>query len=186
MNRLVLPLQVCLLATMFGALANSAHAGGPEKLKLGDIVLKQNGTGFRKKGLLTLYEGSLYLVNSSADASTIIRSDQPMAIRLQITSGFVSQVKMLDALNQGFQHSTVGDTAAIAPKIQQFRQCFSDPIQKNDVFVMSYIPGTGVLVHKNGTQKGIIAGREFKAALFSIWLGDRPADKGLRKAMLGK
>jgi hypothetical protein len=38
-----------------------------------------------------------------------------------------------------------------------------------------------------GAKKGtIIQGVDFKKALFSIWLGDQPADKNLKKGMLGK
>jgi hypothetical protein len=54
------------------------------------------------------------------------------------------------------------------------------------VFVLSYLPSSGVLVHKNGKQKGRIAGNEFKQALFGIWLSDRPVDESLKQAMLGR
>ena len=164
----------------------AAVGGGPKTLKLGKVQLQLNGSGYRKKSLLTLYEGSLYLQQPTGDAAKIISAETPMAIRIKITSGFVSQDKMVAALDEGFKKSTAGNSAAIAAQVAEFRNCFADPIKKNDVFVLSYLPGTGVMVHKNGQQKGRIAGAEFKRALFGIWLSDQPVDAGLKRAMLGK
>lgn len=179
-------LGVCLISFVLMTPSSSAMAGGPETLNLGQVQLKLNGTGYRKKSLLTLYEGSLYLQQPNRDATAVVSAEAPMAIRIQITSGFVSQQKMLAALDEGFQKSTSGNTAGIADQLAEFRRCFADPINKNDVFVLSYLPGSGVLVHKNGKQKGRIAGNEFKQALFGIWLSDRPVDESLKQAMLGR
>ncbi len=165
---------------------NFASADGPKTIRVGNLDLQHNGSGFRKKTLLTLYEGSLYLGQRSNTAASIIAADQPMAIRLRITSGFVSQEKMIAALSDGFENATNGKTSAISREIEQFRGCFGDSISKNDVFVISYLPGKGVQVDKNGERKGVIAGLAFKQALFGIWLSDRPADKNLRTAMLGQ
>ena len=51
---------------------------------------------------------------------------------------------------------------------------------------MIYTPGSGVAISKNGELKDTIEGIAFKKALFGIWLSDKPADKKLKKAMLGK
>ena len=53
------------------------------------------------------------------------------------------------------------------------------------VIYLDYIPGRGTRVTINGESKGLIAGRDFNNALLDIWLGEEPADKGLKKAMLG-
>ena len=185
MLRSALTMLVLFLVCTAGLPTAVASAGGPKTLKLGQLELHRNGSGVRKKGLLSLYEASLYLTASQSHARTIIEADQPMAIRIQIISGFVSQSNLLEALNEGFQKATGGDTRAIAAQIQNLQDCLSDPINKNDVVVLSYIPGSGVLVHRNGEQKGIIPGLEFKQALFAIWLSDQPADAGLRTALLG-
>ena len=181
------PILFVLLTSVFLLPVHSADAleGGPEKLKLGKVELQRNGYGIRKKGLLTLYEGSLYLQGTSQDAKAIVNAEQPMAIRIEITSGFVSQEKLLTALSEGFQTATGGNVQAINSEIQKFRECFNEPIKKNDIFVLSYIPEAGVLVHKNSTKKGLIPGKEFKRALFGIWLDDSSVDSSLRSAMLG-
>ncbi len=187
MSRKFSPVKLSIvLLTALVAVPAASDADAPKKLTLGEYQLQLNGTGYRKKSLLSLYEGSLYLQQPSRDASAIVEADQAMAIRIRIVSGFVSQSKLVEALNEGFQHSPGGRAQEIVEQINQFRACFGDEIKKNDVFVLSYIPGAGVLVHKNGRQKGLIPGLNFKQALFGIWLSKQPADAGLRDAMLGR
>jgi hypothetical protein len=171
---------------MLSLTVNVAYAGGPESLKIGDVTLQKNGSGYRKKSFLTLYEGTLYLAQPSRDAGQIMASDAAMAIRLEIQSGFVSQQKMLDAIEEGFKNATSGQVGPIAAEIQAFRKCFRDPIEKGDVFLLAYSPGSGVTVYKNGQAKGVINGVEFKKAVFGIWLSSKPADAALRTAMLGR
>ena len=166
--------------------AVNAQSGGPATLTVGETEVVRNGFGDRNKMMLSLYECGLYLPQESKDAATIIAAEQPMAVRLKITSRFVSQEKMLAALKEGFQSSTGGNTASIASDIVAFTNCFSDPIQMGDVFVMTYVPDTGVVVYKNNQQKGIAGGLEFKKALLGIWLGEKPADSNLKNALLGK
>jgi hypothetical protein len=42
-----------------------------------------------------------------------------------------------------------------------------------------------VRITRNDKVLGMIAGKDFKNALLEIWLGNRPADKKLKKGMLG-
>lgn len=169
-----------------GTLPDSAVAGLPGKMKIGETELVLNGYGARKRSILQLYVAGLYLTEKSGDANAIIDADKPMALRLEVTSQFVSQSNLLSALNEGFQSSTGGDMAPIRTEIEQFRRLFSDSISSGDVFDMVYVPGKGLFVAKNGSTKGAIEGIEFKRALFGIWLSDRPADQGLKRALLGR
>ena len=166
--------------------ASETKIGGPEKLTVGQVAMQKNGSGFRKKSFITLYEGTLYLTQRSQDAAKIVAADSPMAIRLQIKSGFVSQQKMMGALEEGFKKATNGNTSPIAGEIQSFRKCFGEPINKGDVFVIAYLPDRGVSVLKNGQLKGSIAGIEFKKAVFGIWLSPTPVDANLKSSLLGR
>jgi hypothetical protein len=40
-------------------------------------------------------------------------------------------------------------------------------------------------VSKNGTTLGTIENKEFSAALFGIWLGDKPVQQDLKDKLLG-
>lgn len=153
-------------------------------MQAGEHRLVLNGSGSRKKAFLELYVAGLYLKAPSNSSSQIIAADAPMAIRIKITSGFVSQSNLVESLEEGFNNATAGDTREIRKEIERFRECFKDEIKKGDVFDMVYLPQHGVIVNKNGKLKGSITGAKFKQALFSIWLSDKPADSDLKQAML--
>lgn len=161
-----------------------AYGGGPDTLTIGETPVVRNGFGTRSKMMLSLYDCSLYLPKQSKDSAQIIASDQPMAVRIEITSRFVSQAKMLAALHDGFRSSTGGNISAIDADIKKFSVCFSDPIKMGDVFVLAYAPETGVSVYKNDQHKGSSGGLEFKKAVMGIWLGENPIDANLKTAML--
>lgn len=159
----------------------------PNSLNFNDQELVLNGAGIRKKAMvLSLYSGGLYLPTKSKKAKEIINSDDTMAIRLVITSSFVSSDAMSDAVEEGFEASTFENTDPIASEIKKFKSFFSDEIVEKDVFDITHQKGKGVVVYKNKKELGTINNPEFKKALFGIWLGADPADSKLKKAMLGK
>lgn len=145
-----------------------------------------NGAGVREKFFMDMYVGALYLPKKSSNAADIMSGNEAAAIKLTIVSGMITSDKMINAVNEGFENATNGNTAPIKAKIAQFKACFKEEIKKGDVFDMVYVPGKGVVVSKNGKEKGVIEGTDFKKAMFGIWLSNKPADKGLKAAMLGK
>ena len=159
----------------------------PNSVNFGNQDLKLNGAGIRKKAMvLKLYSGGLYLAKKSSDAKSIINADETMAIKLVITSSFVSSEAMSEAVEEGFDASTGGNTAPLASKIKKFIGFFSDEIVEDDMFDITYQTGVGSVVYKIGKEVGIVEGLVFKKALFGIWLGNDPADSKLKKGMLGK
>jgi len=164
-----------------------AGAEFPPKVKVAGHELTLNGIGARKKTLLQLYLAGLYLTENSSDPAAIIAADVPMALRIEVTSGFVSQEKMVTALKEGFERQLGEEVHRLLGKqIYQFQLCFSDKINKGDIFEIVYIPAKGTFVVKNGTVNGAIEGLGFKRALFGIWLSDKPVDQGLKHKMLGR
>lgn len=159
----------------------------PNTVNFGNTDLLLNGAGIRKKAMvLKLYSGGLYLVEKSKDAKSIINADKTMALKLVITSGFVSSEAMSEAVLEGFEASTGGNTAPLASEIKKFIGFFSDEIVEGDIFDITYQSGTGAVVYRNGKEKGAVSGMAFKKALFGIWLGSDPVDSKLKKGMLGK
>ncbi|GAA3508168.1 hypothetical protein GCM10022393_18460 [Aquimarina addita] len=147
--------------------------------------LKLNGAGLREMLWIDLYAGGLYLQSKTKDPLAILDADETMAIKLNIVSGFVTQKKMIQAVNDGFQKATFGNTKSLDERINKFIGFFSEPIVKRDVFDLVYIKEKGVKAFKNGKELGLIEGRDFKYALFKIWLGDEPASEGIKNGMLG-
>jgi hypothetical protein len=187
MTKRLLPTAAAMLLVAFCSVPMVASAADlPNSLQLGQSNLVLNGSGVRRSTLLSLYASGLYLPTKTNDATSIIAADAPMAITIKITSKFVSQKKMVAALDSGFKNSTNGQTAAITNQINQFKSCFTDSITIGDTFTIAYQPTSGVVVTKNGIQKGVIKSLAFKQALFGIWLGQNPADHGLKNGLLGE
>ena len=158
----------------------------PDTILRGKTELKLNGAGVRKKFFMDLYVGGLYLQKHASNAETIIKLNEPMAIRLHIISGLITSEKMENATREGFSNATGGKTDPIHKQIEEFIAIFKTEIKKGDIYEMIYMPGQGTAVHKNGKPACTITGMDFKQALFGIWLCDKPAQKSLKKAMLAK
>lgn len=156
----------------------------PAELRAGEHRLVLNGEGSRTKAFLEMYVAGLYLTQPSSDAALIVADDKPMAIRIKITSSFVSQKSLVDSLEDGFKAATGGNTNEIRKQIDEFRGCFKEAISKGDVIDLVYLPQHGVIVNKNGKFQSTIQGTKFKQALFGIWLSNQPADANLKQAML--
>ncbi|MEE9321635.1 MAG: chalcone isomerase family protein [Granulosicoccus sp.] len=156
-----------------------------DTLSVGSTELVLNGAGLRKKLFIKLYVGGLYLGTANNDAAAIIEADAPMMITLDMLSDLVTQKKMLKALNDGFSNATDGKTEAIQAEIALMQEAMQGKISKGDNFTYAYEPGVGTHVLHNDEETAVIEGLEFKKALFGIWLSDKPAQKSLKKAMLG-
>jgi hypothetical protein len=157
----------------------------PDTMKAGDQTLVGNGGGKRTKIGMKVYVAALYLKEKSSDAAAIINADEPMAIKLQITSGLVTPDKMKAAIDEGFENSTGGNVAPLKTKIDSFTSIFKD-LSNGVIYDYVYTPGKGVEIYKDSKLASTIPGLDFKKALFGIWLGNSPAQKDLKEKMLGK
>lgn len=182
-------LSVILLGFVMAVPVQALSIGGatlPDSMEDGDTKLLLNGAGIRTKFMMDIYAGGLYLEAKSSDAAAIIAADKPMAIKLHMVSGMITSEKMTEATMEGFENTTGGNTAPLKEHIDAFLAVFKEPIAEGDVFDIMYLPGKGLKINKNGQFKGTVdGGLQFKQAVFGIWLGDKPADKKLKKGMLG-
>ncbi|MGA1413751.1 MAG: chalcone isomerase family protein [Candidatus Kapaibacteriota bacterium] len=144
-----------------------------------------NGAGIREKFWMDMYVGALFVTKKTQNAQSLINADEPMAMELTIVSSLISSDKMSDAVEEGFEKSANGNVSSLRSRIDQFKGFFKEKIKKGDVFSMIYEPGMGVSVLRNGNKAGTISGLDFKKGLFGIWLCDDPADKYLKKRLLG-
>ncbi len=180
---------IILAILMMATLGNAEEIGGinmPASLQAGQTQLMLNGAGMRTKFFFDIYVGGLYLKEKSQDAKAVIETDEPMAIRLHIVSSMATSKKMEKAWREGFEKTTGGNIEPIKVQIEELISVFREEIKENDSYDMIYVPGKGVQVSKNNESRSTIGGLPFKKALFGIWLSDKPAQKSLKKAMLGE
>ncbi|MCL1073999.1 chalcone isomerase family protein [Shewanella dokdonensis] len=157
----------------------------PETLSLTQSPLQLNGAGVRSKFFMDLYVGSLYLPTPASTTAEVL-NEATAVVSLKILSGLITSEKMRNAIKEGFDDATDGQTQPIAADIQHFTELFADEIKVGDEFLLVADKQHGVTAYKNGVAKDTITGEAFREALLNIWLGDEPAQKSLKREMLGQ
>jgi hypothetical protein len=109
-----------------------------------------------------------------------------LAVRFEITSDMINSDNMSEAINEGFDKSTNGNTKTIRTRIDHMLKTFSsEAIVPGNVFELLYVADKGTEIYKNGLLKTSIQGKDFKKAVFGIWLGENAINSGLKKDLVG-
>lgn len=183
-----LALAICLYCTSM--LASAAEVAGvfiDDEIKTDDgQTLVLNGAGLREKFWVDVYVGSLYLPQRSSDVAAILALPGPWRMQLDFVYKEVAQQKLLDSWREGFEKNQDAESLRqLQSRIDDFNRLFDSSAVARDRYRFDYEPGSGTRVSKNGAALGIIPGADFSTALLEIWLGNDPADKGLKKDLLG-
>jgi hypothetical protein len=96
----------------------------------------------------------------------------------------VSREKLVNGWNEGFEKNSKESLPALQERIDQFNSYFDGSVKKGEEVVLTYVPGSGTEVVIKGETKGTVSGKDFMEALFKIWFGEYPADKGLKESIL--
>ena len=182
-----------LLATCLGlwsAMAAAAELSGvfiDDEIKMpSGQTLTLNGVGLREKFWVDVYVGSLYLPTKSSDVAEILSRQGPWRVQLDFVYKEVDREKLITAWREGFEKNQSAETLQqLQSRIEQFYQYFDSNVVAKEQYAFDYVPEQGVRVTRNDKVLGMIPGEDFKNALLEIWLGNRPADKKLKKGMLG-
>jgi Chalcone isomerase-like len=177
---------ILLAILLLSGIAWALKIGGkvlPDKMMAGDNELLINGAGLRKKLIIKVYAGALYLQEKCTNPAKIVADDEPMAVKMHFIYKKVDPQKLIDAWNTGFAKSDVSNLQA---EIAQFNAMFKNDAKKDDIYDIVYVPETGTSLYINGVLIGTVVGYEFKKALFQIWFSDETELPGLRDSMLGK
>jgi len=188
MKKITLMCIVCLSMLFPNAVSGREVKGVnfPETTSIDGTTCTLNGVGLRKKVIISIYLGGLYLEKPTNDTAEIIASEQVKQVYLNFLYKEVSSDQLIDAWNEGFEKNSPDKVSGLKDKIGRFNGYFSESIMKGETMVFTYRPGKGTEVAIKGTTMGTIEGKDFMEALFSIWFGPSPPSKGLKKGMLGK
>lgn len=179
--------SIALIAGL--ALALAAPAKELKGVQLQDTVtaegktLKLNGAGLRKKFVFDVYVGSLYLEETSPDASAILAKDGVRRVEMHMLRD-LSKEQIVEAIREGFEKNSKDKLPALKDRLDKFIAQMPDKVTKGQVLRLTYVPGKGTTVTGEG-EKTQIEGKDFADALFSVWLGAHPVDEDLKKGMLG-
>lgn len=176
-----------LLLFLVAAPAFAAEVAGvkiDEQTRVGSAQLVLKGAGLRKRFFLQVYAMGLYVADRNADPVT-----QPGAKRIAIHMlRDVDADQFVGALSDGIRDNhSAAEAKALEPRLAQLGAIIAalKEAKKGMLITLDGVPG-GTLVSVDGKPAGKpIEGEDFTRALLRIWLGDKPVQDDLKKALLG-
>jgi long-chain acyl-CoA synthetase len=158
-------------------LADKAAVGGQE------LVL--NGAGIRTRAIFKVYVGSLYLPAKAGTLDAAL-ANGPRRIQMNLLRT-LSADQLAEALVDGLKENNSAaeldavklQTVELIAIMKSFGQA-----KEGDVVTLDFVDGA-THVGLNGAAKGSTTGEAFNRALTKVWLGDKPVQSDLKKAMLG-
>lgn len=179
-----------LCALCLGTPALAAEIAGvtiADTASVGGQALVLNGAGVRVKVFFRIYVGSLYLPRKAGDLAGVL-SKGPRRIQMNLLRDLTAD-QLIGALVGGLNdNNSPAELAAVkAPTDQLVRilQRFKyDALMKGDVLTLDFVDG-GTKLRHNDDAIGVVPGEAFNGALTRVWLGARPPEEDLKKAMLG-
>ena len=158
----------------------------PDTIKIGNETCTLNGIGIRKKMMIEGYYAGLYLKTPTKNAQEVISSDAPKAVLIHVVYKEIPTDKWQEGWKEGFAVTAPQAQGELKKQIDQFIGFFNEPIKKGEEILISYDPAKGTDVIIKGKSKGVLPGKEFMQALWSIWFGPKPASAELKAGMLGE
>jgi hypothetical protein len=188
MTRFGLP--AVLVAAMLVALPlQAAEVAGvriDDRAKAGNSDLVLNGAGVRTRIFFKVYVGALYLPKKTNSAAAIIDSKEPRRVALHMMRDLDAD-SLFGALLEGLKNNHgEADLAKLKPDTDQFERIMRaiGNAKTGDVIGID-LSSDGLSVSFNGQARGSVASEAFAKALLRVWLGEKPADSDLKRAMLG-
>ncbi|MEO8332569.1 MAG: chalcone isomerase family protein, partial [Gallionella sp.] len=186
MKRIVL-MGLLLLASASVSALEVAGVKLDDKAQVGAQSLVLNGAGIRTKYFFKVYVGALYLPQKQVSADAIVADEHEHRVVLHMLRELSSE-KLFGAFNEAIKaNHTAAELAALDGQLKQMAQIFEavEEVKPGDVITLDYLPVSGTQISVNGTKRGTIAGAAFNRALLRIWLGSKPVQDDLKKALLG-
>lgn len=181
---------VVLTAFLFAApLAQAAEVAGiriDEHAKAGSTDLVLNGAGIRTRIFFKVYVGALYLPKKTNSAAAVIDSTEPRRVVLHLLRDLDADAlfgALLDGLRKNHGEAELAKLKADTDQFERLMRSIGNA-RTGDVIGIDFSP-QGIDVAFNGQVRGSIASDAFGRALLKVWLGEKPADVDLKRAMLG-
>ena len=155
--------------------------------RVANAELVLNGAGLRKRVFFQVYAIGLYLPRKAGNATGAINTEGPKRASIHMLRD-VGAAQFTDALAEGIRENhTEAEAKALEPRVQALAAIMAEVKEAKKGMVIT-LDWTGA-----ATQLGIdgkpagkpIEGADFYRALLRIWLGDKPVQEDLKKALLG-
>lgn len=179
-------LVAALLAVPTLHAAEVAGVKVEDSLRVGGSELLLNGAGLRSKLFIKVYVGALYVGQKSTTPAAIYDSPQPRRMLMRLLRD-VDAETLASAMDEGLRNNhSPAELADMKAQTEQLAGIMKaiGKAREGDTIAIDFL-ADGVTVGVNGETRGKVAGPGFAKALLKVWLGEKPADASLKKALLG-
>lgn len=184
-------LAVGVLLAAAALTAGAAEVGGVKledraSVQGADLVL--NGAGVRKRLVFDVYVAGLYLAQKRTDpaAAVALPGNKRVAIRMLRDVG---AAQFSAALTDGVRaNHSEAEFGKLEPRLRELGATMATlkEAKKGMAIALDYAGSQTQLVVEGRPAGRPIAGDDFYRALLRIWLGDKPVQEDLKKALLGQ
>lgn len=163
-------------------------AGVETSARMEGVDLVLNGAGLREILFFDVYVAALYLPHKLGDPHVVLRGDLPRRLRISLLRDMDADRDLQRLLGGMKDNNTPEALAAIHAQVEHFLRLIRamGKVDKGSVILLDYLPDTGTRVWLNRRLLGTVPGEDFNRCVMKIWLGDRPIQKSLKRALLGE
>ena len=157
-----------------------------DKIRVGASDLVLNGAGLRSKVFIKVYVGALYVGQKATTPAAIYDSPLPRRMVMRLMRDLDAD-SLNAALDEGLKSNhSPAELADMKPQADALAGIMKaiGKAREGDTIAIDF-SAEGVAVSLNGEARGKVAGAGFAKALLKVWLGDKPVDASLKKALLG-
>jgi len=181
-------LAFLLLIPLAAGAAEVAGVKIEDKTRVGSADLALNGAGLRKRVFFQVYAIGLYLPQKSTSAAAVLEQQGPKRVAIHMLRD-ISADAFTEALAEGIRaNHSEAEAKALEPRIQELAAIMAEvkEAKKGMAIALDWQPASGTVMRVNGAERGkAISGEDFYRALLRIWIGDKPVQDDLKKALLG-
>jgi Chalcone isomerase-like len=182
-------LNLALPAAAHAATVTVAGVEIDSTAKVGSSTLVLNGAGKRTKYFFDVYVAGLYLTGRLGDAPAILGDPGPKRISMTLMRN-LSAEQLSDALREGISlNSSPAELASLSAQIEALVDTMNaiGSAPKGARLTIDFLADGTTHVAINGQPRGNpIPGADFQRALLKVWLGAKPVQSDLKKALLGE
>jgi len=181
-----------LILLSMASLAVAAEVAGvklEDKDRVANAELVLNGAGLRKRAFFQVYAAGLYLAEKKTVAAEAIGAAGPKRVAMHMLRD-VDADQLSGALADGIKDNhSESEAKALEPRVKLLAAIMAEmkEAKKGMRITLDWLPAAGTQVTVEGKAAGTpIPGEDFYRALLRIWLGDKPVQDDLKKALLGE
>ena len=179
-----------MLAFAVAFAAGAAEVAGvkiDDRTRVGNAELTLNGAGLRKRVFFQVYAIGLYLPQKSPTPAAILQSSGAKRVAIHMLRD-VGADTFTEALADGIKaNHSEAEAKALEPRVQQLGAVIAEikEAKKGMAIALDWNASATQVVIDGKPAGQPIDGEDFYRALLRIWIGDKPVQDDLKKALLG-